>query len=111
MKKIPQSEFERFDMGKKPKRQMLRPLIWLLSFPDVIKHKSQITKINMDGINPPYLLYVNHNAFLDFKVVTKGTFPHRTNSVVAIDGFIIGEWLLRRVGCICKENSLKILLW
>lgn len=104
MKNIPQSEFKRFDMAKPPKRQRLRPLIWLLSFPDVKKHKAKITKINMEGVEPPYLLLVNHNAFLDFKVVAKATFPHRTNSIVAIDGFIIGEWLLRTVGCICKRK-------
>ena len=107
MKNVPQSQFKRFDMTKPPQRQKLRPLIWLLSFPDVKKHKSKITKINMEGIEPPYLLLVNHNAFLDFKVVAKGTFPHRTNSVVAIDGFLIGEWLLRTVGCICKRKFTK----
>jgi 1-acyl-sn-glycerol-3-phosphate acyltransferase len=58
----------------------------------------------MEGIKPPYLLLCNHNAFLDFKVATIATFPHRANYVVAIDGFIGREWLLRRVGCICKRK-------
>lgn len=107
MKNIPQSEFVRFDMNRPPSRQRLRPLIWLLSFPDVKKHKSVITKVNMDGVKPPYLLMVNHNAFLDFKVVAKATFPHRCNNVVAIDGFLISEWLLRAVGCICKRKFTK----
>lgn len=104
MKNIPQSEFRHFDMSKPPKRQRLRWLINLLAFPDVKKHNGVITKINMEGIEPPYLLFVNHNAFLDFKVVAKATHPHRTNSVVAIDGFLISEWLLRTVGCICKRK-------
>ena len=107
MKKIPQSEFKRFDMAKPVKRQRLMLLIKLLSFPDVKKHKSVITKVNMDGVKPPYVLLVNHNAFLDFKVVAKATYPNRCNSIVAIDGFLIGEWLLRRVGCICKRKFTK----
>lgn len=107
MKKMSQSEFERFDMTKPPKRQRLRPLIWLLSFPDAKKHRSKITKINMDGVKPPYLLFVNHNAFLDFKVAAKATFPYRCNSIVAIDGFLIGEWLLRTAGCIGKRKFTK----
>ncbi len=104
MKKVSQDQFKRFDMSKKPKRQSLRFLIRLLSYFDVKKHQSVVTRINMEGIKPPYLLLVNHNAFLDFKVVAEATKPHRTNSVVAIDGFLISEWLLRAVGCICTRK-------
>lgn len=104
MKKLSQSDFRRFDMSRPPQRQKLRWLIKLLAFPAVKKHNSEITKIGMDNIKPPYLLLVNHNSFLDFKVVAKATWPHRTNSVVAIDGFLLGEWLLRAVGCICKRK-------
>ena len=94
----------RFDMAKPPMKQHLRPLIWLLSFPDVITHKNKLTKINMEGIKPPYLLLCNHNAFMDFKVAEKAIFPHRANYVVAIDGFWKREWLLRFIGCICKRK-------
>ncbi|MBO4532267.1 MAG: 1-acyl-sn-glycerol-3-phosphate acyltransferase [Treponema sp.] len=94
----------RFDMSKPPMKQHLLPLAWLLSFPDVIKHKNKLTKINMEGIKPPYLLLCNHNAFMDFKVATKAVFPHRANYVVAIDGFWKREWLLRLIGCICKRK-------
>ena len=97
-------DVKRFDMGKKPMRQHLRPLIWALSLPDFLKHKCKITKVNMEGIKPPYLLLCNHNAFLDFKVSSMAIFPHRANYVVAIDGFLKREWLLRLVGCICKRK-------
>ncbi len=104
--------FPRFDMLKKPKRQKLRAIAWAISFPDVWKHKAKITKIDMEGVKPPYLLFCNHNAFLDFKVATSAVFPHRANNVVAIDGFTSPtkdgfasrEWLLRTVGCICKRK-------
>jgi 1-acyl-sn-glycerol-3-phosphate acyltransferase len=98
--------FNRFDMLKKPIRQRhyLRPVTWLLSYPAVWAHRVKITKIGMQGIKPPYLLLCNHNSFIDFKVTTVAIFPHRANYLVAIDGFIGREWLLRNVGCICKRK-------
>ncbi len=96
--------FKRFDMTRKPIRQRLRPVAWALSYPDLISHKNKIEKTNMQGIKPPYLLLCNHNAFMDFKVATAAVFPHRANYVVAIDGFLKREWLLRQVGCICKRK-------
>jgi 1-acyl-sn-glycerol-3-phosphate acyltransferase len=100
------SQFKRFDMLKKPTRQKhyLRPLTWLLSYPAVLAHRVKITKIGMQGIKPPYLLLCNHNSFIDFKVTTAAIFPHRANYLVAIDGFIGRERLLRSVGCICKRK-------
>ena len=99
-------EFERFDMKKPPMRTRwyLRPLTYLLSAPDVRKHRAIINKINTEGLKPPFVLLCNHNAFLDFKVATKAIYPWRANYVVAIDGFIGREGLLRRVGCICKRK-------
>ncbi len=96
----------RFDMAKPPVRQwhILRPITWLLSFPAVWRHRTKIVKINMQGLKGPYLLLSNHNAFMDFKVLTRAIFPRRANYVVAIDGFIKREWLLRKVGCICKRK-------
>ena len=97
-------DVKRFDMKKPPMRQHLKWLIWILSMPAVWAHKNQLTKINMKGIKPPYLLLCNHNAFMDFKVATKAIFPHSANYVVAIDGFWKREWLLRFIGCICKRK-------
>ncbi len=99
-------DFERFDMKKPPVRTrwFLRPLTFLLSWPDTVKHGSIIKKTRMEGVEPPFLMLCNHNAFLDFKVATKAIFPWRANYVVAIDGFIGREWLLRQVGCVCKRK-------
>jgi transposase-like protein len=58
----------------------------------------------MKGLKPPYLLLGNHNAFLDFKTATVAIFPHRASNIVAIDGFLKREWLLRAVGCVCKRK-------
>ena len=95
---------KRFDMAKKPCRQRLRPLLWALCFPDLKKHGNVITKVNMEGVEPPYLLLSNHNAFMDFKVALRACYPHRANYVVAIDGFIGRAGLLRAVGGICKRK-------
>ncbi len=98
--------FERFDMTAPPMRTKwyLRPLTYLLSAPDVKKHKCIITKTGTEGLKPPFVLLCNHNAFMDFKIATKAIFPWRANYVVAIDGFIGREKLLRDVGCICKRK-------
>ncbi len=98
--------FERFDMAKPPVRTRwyLRPITILLSLPDVWKHRARITKVRTEGLKPPFVLLCNHNAFMDFKVATKAIFPKRANYVVAIDGFIGREKLLRNVGCICKRK-------
>lgn len=99
-------DFKRFDMKLPPLRQKhyLRPITWGLSFIGILKHKAKIKRVDMEGIKPPYLLLCNHNSFLDFKVMTAAIFPHRANYVVAIDGFIKREWLMRLVGCICTRK-------
>ena len=99
-------EFERFDLNAKPIKMKwyLKPLSLLLSYPDYKKHKVKITKTNMEGIKPPYLLLCNHNSFIDFKVATMAIHPVCPNYVVAIDGFIGREGLLRGIGAICKRK-------
>lgn len=97
---------QRFDMQKPPVRQKnhLRLLTWILSFPIVWLRGLKINRVNMKGLKPPYLLLCTHKSFIDFMVTTACTFPHRANYVVAIDGFIGREKLLRNVGCICKRK-------
>ena len=83
-------EFERFDMKADPVRTKwyLRPITYLLSMPDVWKHKNILHKEGTEGLKGPFVLLCNHNAFMDFKVATKAIYPMRANYVVAIDGFI-----------------------
>jgi len=44
---------------------------------------------------------------MDFMIMTKAIFPNRANYVVAIDGYIGREWLLRAVGGICNRKFTK----
>ncbi|MBT3319446.1 MAG: hypothetical protein HN948_00190 [Clostridia bacterium] len=99
-------ETVRFDMQAPPKRPKwyLTILTWILSFPVVWLRRLKINKTNMKGLKPPYLLLCTHKSFADFMVATACVFPHRCNNVVAIDGFIGREGLLRNVGCICKRK-------
>ena len=103
---FPLREVKRFDLAKAPRpvSWYLRPVIWLLTFPQFWFKRSKITKIGMEQVKPPYLLLCNHNAFYDFTVATVAVFPHQPFYVVAIDGFIGLEWLMRRVGCIGKRK-------
>jgi transcription elongation factor Elf1 len=97
----------RFDMSRDPirTRWYLKPITKLLSWPDMVLHKPIINRHpGTEGLKPPYILLCNHNAFMDFKVATQIIYPNRANYVVAIDGFIGREWLLRNVGCICKRK-------
>ena len=100
------SQVKRYDMAKPPKKMKwyLKPLAYLLSIGDVKKHKITIIKKGIDGIKPPFILLCNHNAFMDFKVATIALGKIHPNYVVAIDGFIGREGLLRNIGCICKRK-------
>jgi len=102
--------FVRFNMNRRPKRQMqvLRPVTWALSFPKAWSHRSKVDKTGLPkGVKPPYFLLCNHNSFMDFMIMTKAVFPKRANYVVAIDGYIGIEWLLRAVGGICNRKFTK----
>ncbi|MCF0238554.1 MAG: hypothetical protein HUK24_08135, partial [Sphaerochaetaceae bacterium] len=73
--------------------------------PAWLKYKPRIHYHNgIENQKGPFLLLCNHNAFLDFKIcypLLKGKYP---NFVVAIDGYIGREGLMRNVGCICKRK-------
>lgn len=96
----------RFDMVEKAKKQpwYLTLLAWAIAFPTVWSRRLKINKVNMKGLKPPYILLCTHHAFIDFSVTTAAIFPHRANYIVAIDGFIKREGLLRAVGAICKRK-------
>ncbi|OQA13419.1 MAG: hypothetical protein BWY62_01353 [Firmicutes bacterium ADurb.Bin356] len=100
------SGVKRFDMKKPPVKQnrVLLAVSWLLSFPGVWMHNTRIKESKTEDLKPPYLLLCNHNAFSDFKVATAAMFPYRSNFVVAVDGFIGREWLMRKLGCIAKRK-------
>ncbi len=102
--------YKRFDIGRRPIRQwrILTLVTWLISFPKMWAHRAKVDRTGMPkGLKPPYFLICNHNSFMDFMHMTKAIFPHRAYYVVAIDGFIKREWLLRAVGGIGNRKFVK----
>ncbi|MBO4856503.1 MAG: hypothetical protein J5511_03940 [Bacilli bacterium] len=97
-------KYERFDMKKPPEYPKLRLLSYGIALIDKFTHKIKINKKGIKGIKPPYLLLANHNAFMDIKVMTLATFPHPKNYVIAIDGYLNREKLIRMIGGICKRK-------
>ncbi len=99
-------DFERFDMRKPPRKCnfFLKLIVWAACKAGTLSHRTKISKTGLEGLEPPYVLLGNHNAFFDMKVSAMATFPHFPNYIVAIDGFIGREWLLRAIGCICKRK-------
>ena len=99
----------KFDMARPPHKQAwyLKPVAWALCLPELIARKSVVRKHNCEGLKPPYLMYCTHAAFLDFKVATKAIFPHGATYVVAIDGFIGREGIMRKVGCIATRKFVN----
>ncbi len=106
--------FKRFDMKKPPRKcnPVLKVVAQAGSYIGILKHHTKIKKIGMEGVKPPYILLGNHNAFFDMNVSITATFPYFGNYIVAIDGYLKREWVLRAIGCICKRkftNDLTVI--
>lgn len=97
---------KRYKCNKYPIRQpwYLMLLIWILSKILLIGKKHKVEKINMEGLKPPYMILSNHQFFVDFELTALGTFPHRVNNVVNIDGFYKRPWLMEWIGAICTHK-------
>ena len=99
-------DFKRFDMKEPPRniKWYLKPIAKLLVMPAIKKYKPKVTYVNTENLKGPFILLCNHNAFLDFKIANYLLKDNRSNYIVAIDGFLKRENLLRNVGCICKRK-------
>lgn len=92
-----------FDRAKIPPKQNLffMPVIWFLCWLLTRGYGLKISKKNMEGLKPPYLVLATHHAFMDFYVTPLALFPHRANYVSELEGFEnYGEWLYRQAGCL-----------
>ncbi len=100
------NQMERFDLKSMPKKAKwyLQVLAWLLALPETFLYKVKIRKHRMEELKGGYLLLCNHNSFFDFKLATRAIFPRSANYIVAVDGFINREKIMRNVGCIGKRK-------
>lgn len=106
MKEVNYKNKKRYKTAKYPIRQpkAIVWLIWVLSKFALIGKKFQITKVNMEGLKPPYLLLSNHMYFIDFELTALATHPARVNNVVSIDGYYRRPWLMELIGAICTRK-------
>jgi len=97
---------KKYNTARYPIRQPLFfvGLIWLLSKIMLLGKKHKVEKINMEGLKPPYMVLSNHMSFIDFELAAMGTFPHRVNNVVNIDGYYLRPWLMEWIGAICTRK-------
>ena len=102
-------EMPQFNTSELPRKApwYLQLLAWVLAFPETFAVKSKIHKVNMDNIKGPYILLCNHNSFLDFKVATRAIFPRKSTYIVAVDGFINREKIMKNVGCFMKRKFVS----
>ena len=97
---------KRYETAKYPIRQpiYLTWLIWVISFFVTLFKKHKVERINMEGLKPPYMILSNHMSFIDFELAALGTYPHRVNNVVNIDGYYQRPWLMEWIGAICTRK-------
>ena len=104
-------EIKRYDFDRKPKKpsRFWMTIARLFAINPRLKgYKLTVRKINMEGIEPPYMLFATHASMLDFPVMYKAIAPNSANNVVAIDAIRdIGDGLMRSLGCICKRKFVR----
>ena len=95
-----------YNTARLPIRQpiYLTGLIQLLSKIMLAGKEHRVEKFNMEGLEPPYMMLSNHMSFVDFELASLGTFPHRVNNVVNIDGYYMRPWLMEWIGAICTRK-------
>ena len=95
-----------YNTAKYPIRQpwYLTWLIWFLSKIVLMGKEHRVEKIGMDTLKPPYILLSNHMSFVDFELVSVGTYPEKVNNVVNIDGYYLRPWLMEWIGAICTRK-------
>ena len=81
---------------------------WIISFPDLKKRKFKLEKINMEGIEGPYLMLVTHSSMVDFNVMLKATHPAKVNNVMTLEGFnTYTEPLMRSLGVLGTRKYIN----
>lgn len=91
-----------YKTAKYPIRQpiYLTWLIWVLSNIMLLGKRKKIERIGMENLKGPYMILSNHLSFVDFELVSLGTYPQRMNNVVNVDGYYLRPWLMEWIGSI-----------
>ena len=104
-------QVKKYDFSRRP-RKPSKLWMWIarcFAMPGYYRgRKITISRINMEGIKPPYLLLCTHAGMIDFPVMYRAVAPYDANNVVAIDAHRdVGDFLMRQLGCICKRKFVK----
>ena len=96
----------RYNTAKLPMHQGIfwTGLIWVLSRCALMGKEYKVEKINMEGLEPPYMILSNHMHFIDFELAAMATWPHPVSNVVSIDGYVIKGFLLEWIGAIATRK-------
>ncbi len=92
---------------KRPKKPniLFSSLIRLLSIGELAATRFTYTKSRMNEAGEgPYLILMNHSAFIDLKIASKIFYPMPYCIVCTSDGFVGKEWLMRNIGCIPTQK-------
>lgn len=97
---------KRYNTAKTPLHQskFWTGLIWVLSKMMLMGKEYKVEKINMEGLQAPYLMLSNHMHFIDFELAAMGTWPNPVSNVVNIDGYYHMPFLLEWIGSICTRK-------
>jgi len=98
-------DFTPFDLKRKPIKQPLIFLTLLWGAARAATAGMKVTKIRMEGLKPPFLVYSTHQGFSDYFIVPRMLFPHNCNYVSDMEGFAaFGNGPYRAGGCIGKRR-------
>ncbi|MBQ8765514.1 MAG: hypothetical protein IJZ16_01800 [Clostridia bacterium] len=99
---------KRYDLSKPPVKQTknVQRLTKLTSkaLLPLIRKGHTIEKINMEGLEPPYILLANHMQFMDFPILFEAIHPHKMNLVAANHVYYKDYALLEKLGCMCTRK-------
>lgn len=101
---------EPFDSKRIPPKQslLLLPLFWAYSRIMTFGSRLKISRKNMKGLKPPYIVLGTHHSMFDFYVTQLALFPRRANYVSELEGFeAYGEWLYRQMGCLGTRKFIN----
>lgn len=107
IEKVLQKPTPQHKLPKKP-WFILRCLIQALSIPDMLATKFSFTQSRMELAGKgPYLILMNHSAFIDLKIAYKIFFPKPFCIVSTTDSFVGKGWLMRKLGCIPTQKFVS----
>ena len=99
--KVKKEDVKCFDFEKKPHKPSILFSVAreAICKPGLKKRDFTLKKINMKGVEGPYLMLVTHASMVDFFAMSVAVAPYRPNNVMTLEGFnTYTEPLMRSLG-------------